>query len=107
VAWSVIQSAGSASTAAAFTKAVTFSTANLSSGTKIIALVAVSSFSGAASITSVKDGAGNALTLIKSGSSGTGNIEMTGLFALDTPAGDVGSKPRRCRGSPRGTPSRR
>jgi hypothetical protein len=89
VAWSVIQSASAASSGIATTKAVTFATANLSSGTKIIALVSASS--GTPSITSVKDGAGNTLTLITSVTlAGKG---ITGLFAMDTPAGDVGSKP--------------
>jgi hypothetical protein len=89
VAWSVVQSASSAPAGASTTKAVTFSTANLSSGTKIIALVAASA-GGTASITGVQDGSGNNLTLIRSGTSGT---EITGLFAMDTPAGDVGTKP--------------
>ena len=82
--WSVIQSASGS----AFSTSVsaTYGT-NLSSGTKIVAVVA-SSFSNAP--TGVHDGASNALTLLGSKATSTGSCW---LYAMDTPAGDVGTKP--------------
>lgn len=64
--------------------------AAVSSGTKLIAYVMVSASSGSEPVTSVKDAAANTWTRLKSvqDSSTTGWLE---LFALDTPAGDVGS----------------
>ena len=87
MSWSHLQSAtngadGSASVAQAFT------TSNLISGSKIIA--AVSSYPSGSPATSVHDGASNALTEI--GSASVGNCNLS-LWAMDTPAGDVGIKP--------------
>jgi hypothetical protein len=85
VAWSVVQSAtavldGSATISKAFT------TANVSAGNKI--LVAVSAYNAAA--TSVHDGASNAWTQIGAKQLSQCNVS---LWALDVPAGDVGTKP--------------
>ena len=86
MAWSRIQSAkgsGFGTTAAA-----TF-TANVSSGTKIIAVVG-SSWRDPP--TSVTDGASNSWTLLGSHIPAS-NGGSCWLYALDTPAGDVGTKP--------------
>lgn len=85
MAWSHIQSAtNGADGASSIAKA--FTTANLTDGTKILA--AVSAF--AASTTSVHDGASNAL--VSMGAATVGNCHLS-LWAMDTPAGDVGIKP--------------
>lgn len=86
--WNRLQSASAAVTEPG---SVTFTTANLSSGTKII--VAVSYWHGSAvSITTVKDGAGNNWTKIGAQALGDNQGENS-LWALDVPAGDVGTKP--------------
>ena len=92
MAWSWLQSA-SASPGVVGTASVTFTTANVSAGSKIICCVAFGA-TGADSITSVKDGAGNSLTNLAtvSGTVG-GNFTLVALYAMDTPAGDVGTKP--------------
>lgn len=87
MAWSVLQSA-SGSTAAT-TAAATFSTANVQAGTKIIAVVSVGATS-APAISSVKDGALNTWT---QGGTGAQANARSYIFFLDTPAGDVGTKP--------------
>lgn len=90
MSWSVLQSASSAGTSAATTKAVTFSTSNLSSGTKLLAYVSCAS--GASPSTStVKDGAGNSFTKILSVASN--GLQEVSAWEIDTPAGDVGIKP--------------
>jgi hypothetical protein len=69
---------------------VTYTT-NLSSGTKLIAFFSAFG-SGSFTITSIKDAGGNTFTqlaFLYSATSGTG----AGIFAMDTPAGDVGTKP--------------
>lgn len=91
MAWSVLQSA-SATNAGSGNAAVTFSTANLSSGTKVVALVSVSCSSTTFIVTSVKDGAANTWTQLASKISADFSTHV-GLYALDTPAGDVGTKP--------------
>jgi len=86
--WSVLQSAGNNSFATSV--AATFSTSNIAStSSKIFAFVG-SSWSDAP--TSVKDGSNNALTLLPgcSKTSGTGSVWV---YAMDAPAGDVGTKP--------------
>jgi hypothetical protein len=90
VAWSVLQSV-SFSNSATTSYPATFTTANLSAGSKLICAVA-SDASSAQTITSVKDGAGNTMTSLASVtlSDGTG---IVALLAMDTPAGDVGTKP--------------
>jgi len=88
MAWSWLQSAsgqgGSGLT-------VTFTTANASSGTKLIAAVAGDN-SSATTVSSVKDAAGNAMTNLGSLTLGDGTGSVT-LLAMDTPAADVGIKP--------------
>jgi hypothetical protein len=87
VAWSVIQSAsGSTSNN---TVAATFSTANVQAGNKIIAVVSVGATS-APAVTSVKDAALNTWTQV--GNANQANARVY-IFALDVPAGDVGTKP--------------
>jgi hypothetical protein len=91
VAWSVLQS-NSAINAGSGNAAVTFTTANLSAGTKIIVWVEVSaSTSPQTAVTAVKDGALNAWTQLRVASNNSSGAIF--LFALDTPAGDVGTKP--------------
>lgn len=92
MSWSVLQSAGSAASASTGSKSLAFSTANLSSGSKIIVAVSVSMLAHAtATVASVDDGNSNNLTLIGRKTSGT-NTDVS-LWAMDTPAGDVGTKP--------------
>ena len=89
MAWSVLQSASDTNSAAPF--AATFTTANLSSGTKLIAAIAGGANS-PQSISSVKDGTGNSMTALASFTLTDGN-SIVALYAMDTPAGDVGTKP--------------
>jgi hypothetical protein len=77
----------------ATTKAVTFTTANLTPGTKIIAVFSASANMSGATIT-VKDGAGNSFTQIAT--KALNNAATNGqayIYAIDTPAGDAGTKP--------------
>src|SRR4249920_961861 len=90
MAWSVLQSK-SFTNAGSGNVAVTFTTANLSAGTKIVAWVAVSASSPQTVVSSVKDGALNTWTQLAVASDNTNDALY--LFALDTPAGDVGTKP--------------
>ena len=83
--WARVQSAGTNTFGTSLT--ATFSTANVSSGNKIIAWVG-SSWSDVP--TSVKDGAGTSWTSLGSKATGTGSIWV---YGLDVPAGDVGTKP--------------
>ena len=86
MAWSRIQSAKTAATTTgATTVAATFGT-NLSSGTKIIAAVALPY----GTVTGVSDGT-NPLTLI--GRKTVTNLLDVSLWAMDTPSGDAGAKP--------------
>jgi hypothetical protein len=95
MAWSVLQSASFTETTAALTSfGVTYGT-NLSAGTKLIAVVEASG-GGSVSIstTQVKDGAGNSFTKIYAiGLDGNTIQGELSLWAMDTPAGDVGTKP--------------
>jgi hypothetical protein len=86
MAWSHLQSTGAASDTFS---SVTY-TSNVSSGTKLIAATTV--FSG--TVTAVKDGSGNSFTKLASIglNNSTANGELA-LWAIDTPAGDVGTKP--------------
>jgi hypothetical protein len=88
-----LQSASSAGTASASTKAVAFSTANLTSGTKLVAVVAASGNMTSTTVT-CKDGAGNTFTqlAVKAMNNAATNGQVY-VFAIDTPAGDVGTKP--------------
>lgn len=85
MAWARVQSAGANTFGTSLT--ATFSTANVSSGNKIIAYVG-SSWSDAP--TSVKDGGGTSWTQLGSKPTGTGSVW---LYGLDVPAGDAGTKP--------------
>ena len=69
-----------------------FTTSNLSAGTKILCLVAVDFSTGGNPVTSVKDAAGNTLTLLADLTYGS-TTGFTGLYAMDTPAADAGIKP--------------
>lgn len=87
MAWSVLQSAsGSAS---ASTVPATFTTANVQAGNKIIAVVSVGATT-APAVTSVKDAALNTWTQVGNANQANGRVY---IFALDVPAGDVGTKP--------------
>lgn len=90
MAYSVLQSASAVQTPAAGTVAATFPN-NVISGSKIIVFCTNDA---ATTITSAADGASNAWTSISSGSllNGAGGGHFR-LWALDTPAGDVGTKP--------------
>lgn len=91
MAWSVVQSA-SATNSGSGNVSVTFSTANVASGNKIIALVGVSCSTTSFIVTSVKDAAANTWTLLGSKISADFSAHQ-GLYALDVPAGDAGTKP--------------
>ena len=88
MAWSWLQSA-SAQGATGLT--VTFTTANCTAGSKLIAAVAGDN-SSLTTVSSVKDAAGNAMTSLGSVTLGDGTGTVT-LLAMDTPAADVGIKP--------------
>jgi hypothetical protein len=91
VAWSVLQSAGASSDTWASSIAIaTYATANLSSGTKLLAYV-----TGVGTASSVKDAAGNSFTqIVALGLNGSTANGSTSVWAIDTPAGDVGTKPQ-------------
>jgi hypothetical protein len=94
VAWSILQSASAqAPGGTTYFPAVTFGT-NLSSGSKIICIIAIVA-AVPAGINQVGDGAsggGNQLTSIADfNSAGTGPSIV--IYAMDTPSGDVGTKP--------------
>ena len=94
-AWTVLQSC-SALNASGSTITATFTTANLSAGTKLVAYVQGEQAAGTAfGLASVKDSNGNSLTQKSATPQGAGGGYTTNLwvFALDTPAGDVGTKP--------------
>jgi hypothetical protein len=89
VAWSVLQSnsngVGTGSTVSAAY------TGNLTSGTKLIAVVTVYT----TTTSTVKDGAGNSFTKLAAAAlnnSTSANGELS-LWAMDTPAGDAGAQP--------------
>ena len=88
MAWSVLQSA-SAQGGSGLT--VTFTTANCTAGTKLIAAVAGDN-SSLTTVSSVKDAAGNAMTSLGTVTLSDGTGTLT-LLAMDTPAVDVGTKP--------------
>ena len=94
MAWSFVQSIGSA--ALASSHGVTFAN-NVASGNKIIVVVTVASSSTSAVTTSsVKDGASNSWTAIANEpftDTQTGDKGNVSIWALDVPAGDVGTKP--------------
>jgi hypothetical protein len=92
VAWNRVQTANGTNDSSSATVAATFSTANLTAGTKIIASVSIAA-SASQAITQVRDGALNTWTQIGFAEATSPNFRASYLFALDTPAGDVGAKP--------------
>jgi hypothetical protein len=91
MAWSVLQAASAAGTTGANTKAATFTTANLSSGTKLIACFGWNNLTVADTVTSVADTHG---TMTQVGLvNDTTNTASAAIYAMDTPALDVGTKP--------------
>ena len=88
MSWSVLQSKSHTAIASA-TVAATFGT-NLTSGTKLIAVVSTSGGSNA-DPSSVQDGSGNTFTKVASVTRATALNLWLGY--LDTPAGDVGTTP--------------
>jgi hypothetical protein len=95
MAWSVLQSCGnnvSSGNGTAGTGGTNNWTANLSSGSKLVALVQVSVTTGGTDpVSSVKDANGNSFGLLKS--YGVQPNMWSELWVLDTPAGDVGTQP--------------
>ena len=88
MAWSVLQSASFNSTTGVTSATATFGT-NLSSGSKLIVYVGYGSGGGLV-INSVSDGT-NGFTQVKTG--GLSAFLLADVWVLDTPAGDVGTKP--------------
>ena len=89
MSWNVLQSASTAASGAASTQAATYGT-NLTSGTKLIAVVSVNSAT--TTIATVKDGSSNSFTeLVNLPFALT--LGQVSLWVLDTPAGDIGTKP--------------
>lgn len=70
---------------------VAFTTSNVSAGNKIVVAIAISS-GGSATVSTVKDAAGNSWTLLASKAAAAGG-QITYLYALDVPSGDAGTKP--------------
>lgn len=87
MAWSVLQSASGTIDGTAVS--ATFSTANVQAGNKIIAYCSGGG-AGVPAISFVKDGAGTSWTQVGAASGGNAR---TYIYALDVPAGDVGTKP--------------
>lgn len=88
--WSRLQSASGSTPGGQANVSATYGT-NLSSGSKLIAFITVQSSSGSEQITSVKDTAGNSFTEIAD--AGYGVAPQMSVWVLDTPSGDVGTKP--------------
>ena len=86
--YNVIQSA-KGTAVASLTCSATYGT-NLSSGSKLIAWIIAASTSALTPISSVKDTAGNTFTQLAAVSGASGGATEALLYALDTPAGDVG-----------------
>ena len=91
MAWSVLQSNSAQPDPG--TGAVAYTTANLSAGTKLIAFICAGGGSNP-EVTAMKDGASNAMTklgaVLLGGTAANGELSA---WAMDTPAGDVGTKP--------------
>lgn len=92
MSWSVLQSASNEGDISSGSITVTFTTANLTAGSKIIAIVAIGDNGTGATCTGIKDGGGTSWTQLASRqyTNADGGLYF---FALDTPAGDVGTKP--------------
>jgi hypothetical protein len=92
MAWTVIQSATTAaSSSSASSVAATYTTQNLTAGTKLIAALGWASGS-TQTASSVKDPGGTNFTAMGHAPNGSGPSGCD-LWQLDTPAGDVGTKP--------------
>ena len=94
MAWSHLQSVSKAATGtSSSSQSVTFTTANLTSGSKMICAIGWASGSAqTVTVSSVKDGAGNAFTRM-AGAPNAGGPSGCDLWQLDTPSGDAGTKP--------------
>jgi hypothetical protein len=97
VSWSWLQSA-SGLNASGNNATATFTTANLSSSSKLIAWAAVIENNATPVITGISDGLGNNFTQVASvtNPSVTGFptwVAVASVWVLDTPAGDAGTKP--------------
>lgn len=92
MAWSIVQS-GSNTVTSGGNGTFTFGS-NLTSGTKIICHLVVSFTDSVDPVSGISDGSGNNLTLIKSVPPPGGNSNTwVEIWAMDTPAGDIGTKP--------------
>src|SRR5215472_14429370 len=90
MAWSHLQYC-SANNAGGANITATFSTANLSAGTKLIFVGYGGGGANGAQVTAVSDGT-NSFSQIVSSTFVYANVELS-IWVLDTPAGDVGTKP--------------
>jgi len=89
MAWSVLQSNGASNDTFGGAGPNVAYLSNLSAGTKLIAVV-----TGGSVVSSVKDGALNSFTkIISLGLNGNTANGESSVWAMDTPAGDVGTKP--------------
>src|ERR1700756_4315979 len=88
MSWSVLQSASNAPNTS---PASATYTSNLSSGSTLVAMGVV--FGGSVNTTTMKDGAGNSFVRIAEIAATPGNNTIVNLWALNVPAGDVGTKP--------------
>jgi hypothetical protein len=94
VAWSRLQSTPAA-IGTGSNPAATFGT-NLSSGTKLIAFLSLSTSNATTPLSTnatLKDGAGNTMTFLGGITTGSFGPAFVAVYAMDTPAGDVGTKP--------------
>lgn len=95
MAWSVLQSASSGPVTTA--TAVATPAAGLTAGSKLIAFVMLNmNFAATANASSVKDASNNSFTLVANTTTGSTVVNfppLASIWALDTPAGDVGTTP--------------
>ena len=87
MAWSLVQSNGNS--ASGVTSLAVQYASNVAAGNKLIA----SAVTSPGTISSVKDGAGNSFTQLATVTNSGAPTVVTALFALDVPAGDVGTRP--------------
>ena len=92
MAWTVLQSARVlGSSTPTLTASATYGS-NVASGTKLIAYISYFASLSNSPMSSVKDGAGNSMTKIFDSWDATNLVDYS-IWAMDTPAGDVGTKP--------------
>ena len=91
MAWGFVQS-NSGFTASNGSLAVSYTTANVQAGNKLVVAVVLSAGT-AQTVTSVKDGALNAFTQVAHGTGTVGGFCTLDVWAIDVPAGDIGTKP--------------